>query len=64
MRIGISGKNVTYSGKYGVNWGKTGSSYNRNMKQFKTRKQAISFKDKLIKKFKPKHKVEYMYLAD
>ena len=63
MRIGIAGRNVTYSGKYAVNWGSTGNAYNRNTKQFKSRPKAIAFKNKLTKKFKPKYKVDYMYLS-
>ena len=63
MRIGIAGKNATFTGKYHVNWGSTGNAYNRNSKGFKTRKQALSFKKKLVRKFKPKFKVDYMYLS-
>ena len=64
MRIGMAGRNVTYYGTYNVNWGTTGSAYNKNVRAFKNRKRAISFKNKLIKKFKPKYKVDYIYMAD
>ena len=64
MRIGMVGRKVTYSGKYAVNWGLTGNAYNRNSKSFSSRKKAISFKNKLTRKYKPKYKVNYMYLAN
>ncbi len=64
MRVGMSGRNVTYDGDYSVNWGDSGNAYNRNQKNFKTRKAAIIFVRKIKTKYKPTHKVDYMYLAD
>ncbi len=64
MRVGMAGRNVTYSGNYRVNWGDSDNAYNRNSKGFKTRKAAIIYVRKLKKKYQPTHKVDYMYLAD
>ena len=64
MRVSMAGRNVTYSGNYSVNWGDSGSAYNRNQKDFKTRKAAIVFVKKIKKKYQPTHKVDYMYLSD
>lgn len=64
MKIGMAGKNVTYGGNYNVNWGKTGKAYNKQVKSFKTRKKAIAFKNKLVRKFKPRNRIQYMYIAD
>lgn len=64
MKVSMAGRNVTYKGTYNVNWGTTGKSFNKNYKVFKSRKSAISFKNKLLKKYKPKYKVSYMYLSD
>lgn len=64
MKIGMVGRASTYNGKFGVNWGSTSSAYNRQVRYFNTRKQAIVFKNQLIRKFKPKYTVEYMYIAN
>lgn len=63
MKIGMVGRNVTFDGKYRVNWGSTGMAYNNQSKSFNTRLQAILFKDRLIKKFKMNYKVRYIYIA-
>ena len=64
MRIGMAGRNVTYSGNYAVNWGASGRAYNKNVKHFKKRTSAIKFKDQLVRKHKKKYQTKYMYLAD
>jgi len=65
MRIAISSRFITFNNKYNVHWGSTGKAYNRNHKSFKSRKQAVKFKNQLVRKYKKLgYKVEYMYLAD
>ncbi len=63
MKVGMAGRNVTYDGNYSVNWGTSGTAYNRNQKSFKKREPAIKFVKSLQKKHKPKYKVDYMYLS-
>jgi len=63
MTIGMAGRNVTYTGNYNVNWGTTKNSYNNSTKVFKKRTPAIKFVKSLKKKFKPKYKVNYIYMS-
>jgi hypothetical protein len=64
MKVGMAGRNVTVDGKYDVTYGTTGTSYNRNVKSFKKRSSAVAYKNKLVKKFKPKYRVRYTYMSD
>lgn len=67
MDIGIHSKFVTYSGKYGVHWGERGNAkqYNKQGRYFTKRKDAVKFKNQLIRKHKKMgYKIDYMYLAD
>ncbi len=71
-RIGISGRNVTFSGKYAINHGpnnlpyeKRKRIYNNSTKEFDSRKDAIKFRDKLIREKRKKgFKINYIYMAD
>jgi len=64
MEIGMSSRYITMNNKYNVHWGSTPSAYNNQHRSFKNRKDAVKFKNKLIKKFKKNYKIDYMYLAD
>ena len=64
MRVGLSGRNVTYNGNYNLHYGTDKSSYNKLRKSFKSRGAAVAYKNALIKRKKKNYKVRYMYLAD
>ena len=64
MEIGTSSKYITSNNKYNVHWGSTPSAYNNQKRSFKNRKDAVEFKNKLVKKYKKKYRIDYMYLAD
>ena len=64
MEIGMSSKYITANNKYNVYWGTTKNAYNNQHKSFEKRKDAMKFKNELIKKYEDRYKIDYMYLAD
>jgi len=65
MKVSMASKFVTGSGRYTVHWGSTSSAFNKQSRSFKVRRDAVKFKDGLVKRFKKSgYKVDYKYLVD